>query len=204
MMKMSRSALALLSLLLPLVLTAFPQPRHLSVGLLNQVTSFPISGYPQLIRQYHPGIQGSLSWHWKEKGRMALIQEAHLGYQYHRRVQHGISLYSTFGPVWRFGNWSAGLALAAGYWHSIPTDGVYRSKGDGSFERTMRFGRPQLVGGFQLQAAYTTAGLTQWFCRLESLLQTPFVPGYVPVLPLNRLHAGVRIPIQFKQPLILP
>jgi hypothetical protein len=55
-----------------------------------------------------------------------------------------------------------------------------------------------------LQAGYTTPGLTQWFCRIESLLQTPFVPGYVPVLPLNRLHVGVRIPIQFKQPLILP
>jgi hypothetical protein len=186
-------------------LLALPRPHNVSLGLLNQVTSFPISGYPQLFRQYHPGIQGSLGWNWKHKTRMSWVQEAHLGYQYHRHVQHGISLYSSFGPKWRFGNWNAGIALAAGYWHSIPADGVYRSNGDGTFDRTQRFGRPQMVGGFQLQAGYTTKGLTQWFCRLESLLQTPFVPGYVPVLPLNRLHAGIRIPMHVQpRPLINP
>jgi hypothetical protein len=204
-MKLIRVSFALLILLLPRAVDAFPKPHHLSIGLLNQVTSFPISGYPQLFRQYHPGIQGSLGWNWKHKTRMSWVQEAHLGYQYHRHVQHGISLYSSFGPKWRFGNWNAGIALAAGYWHSIPADGVYRSNGDGTFDRTQRFGRPQLVGGFQLQAGYTTKGLTQWFCRLESLLQTPFVPGYVPVLPLNRLHAGIRIPVHPQiRPLINP
>jgi hypothetical protein len=197
-MKLIRVSFALLILLLPRAVDAFPKPHHYSIALLNQVTSFPISGYPQLFRQYHPGIQGSLGWNWKHKTHMSWVQEAHLGYQYHRHVQHGISLYSSFGPKWRFGNWNAGIALAAGYWHSIPADGVYRSKGDGTFERTEQFGRPQLVGGFQLQAGYTTKGLTQWFCRLESLLQTPFVPGYVPVLPLNRLHAGIRIPLSGK------
>lgn len=204
-MKLNRIAVALLCLTMPSVAKAFPRPHNLSISLLNQVTSLPISGYPQLFRQYHPGIQGSLGWNWKHKNRLSWVQEAHLGYQYHRHVQHGIALYSSFGPKWRFGNWNAGLALAAGYWHSIPADGVFVSKGDGTFERTLRFGRPQVVAGFQLQAGYTNKGLTQWFCRLESLLQTPFVPGYVPVLPLNRLHAGIRMPIHPQiRPLINP
>lgn len=33
------------------------------------------------------------------------------------------------------------------------------------------------------------------FVRYQNLLQTPFVPGYVPLLPYNVLHLGISIPM---------
>jgi hypothetical protein len=169
---------------------------YIGIAINNYVTAKPISGFPKLFySQFHPGITLSTGFNWKDKPRHSLSQSFKASYFSHRYVQRSIALYSEFGYRYKAGRWGFTAALGAGYLHMIPGEEQFRMNDNGDWEKIKLKSRPQALISLSLGIDYriTESGIRS-FMRYQNMLQTPFVPGYVPLLPYNVLHLGVTIP----------
>ncbi len=111
-------------------------------------------------------------------------------------MQRSIILYTEFAYRYKAGeNWGFTVALGAGYLHMIPGDEQFRQNDNGDWDKIKLKSRPQAAISLSLgiDRKITASGIRA-FVRYQNLLQTPFVPGYVPLLPYNVLHLGVTIP----------
>lgn len=171
---------------------------YLGLAVNNFVTAKPISGFPKLFySQFHPGLTLSTGFNWKEKTRYNLMQSFKLGYFSHRYVQRSFVLYSEFGYRYKAGaRWGFSIAAGAGYLHMIPATEQFRINENGDWEKIKLKSRPQALISLSLGIDYkvSESGI-RTFIRYQNMLQTPFVPGYVPLLPYNVLHLGVTVPI---------
>ncbi len=171
---------------------------HIGVAFNNYVTAKPISGFSKLFTtQIHPGITVSTGFNWKEKEKYQLMQTFKVGVFHHRFIQTGVPLYSEFmyryKPSSKIGL-SAGLG--AGYLHMFPGDEHFRQNESGGWDVIKMKSRPQGMISLSLGIDYqiTSAG-NKAFIRYQNVLQTPFVPGYVPLLPYNVFHIGTTFPL---------
>jgi hypothetical protein len=171
---------------------------YIGIAVNNYVTAKPISGFPKLFySQLHPGITLSTGFNWKEKNKYNLMQTFKAAYFSHRYVQRSIILYSEFGYRYKAGKrLGLSVALGGGYLHMIPGEEQFRQNDDGDWEKIKFKSRPQAAISLSLGIDYriSESGIRS-FIRYQNLLQTPFVPGYVPLLPYNVLHVGVTIPM---------
>lgn len=172
--------------------------QYWGIAVNNVVTAKPITGFPKVFTSnFHPGITVSTGFNWTEKPKHNLSQSFKLGYFSHRYVQRAITLYSEFGYRYKAGK-RIGLtvALGAGYLHMIPAEKQFRMNDNGDWEPIKLRSRPQALISLSLGVDYkiNEAG-NRVFIRYQNMLQTPFVPGYVPLLPYNVLHLGVTIPV---------
>lgn len=171
---------------------------YVGVALNNFVVAKPISGFSKMFySQLHPGITFSTGLNWKEKPKHNLMQSFKVGYFSHRFVQRSIMLYSEFGYRYKAGNkLGLSIALGGGYLHMIPATDQFKMNDDGTWEQKKIKSRPQGMISLSLGVDYkiNTAGW-RTFIRYQNMLQTPFVPGYVPLLPYNVLHVGVTMPL---------
>ncbi len=167
------------------------------VALNNYVTAQPISGFPKLFyTNIHPGITVSTGFNWKEYPKHNWMQSFKVGYFNHRYIQNSIVLYSEFGYRYKAGSkFGFSLALGGGYLHMIPATQQFQLV-DGEWEKKKLKSRPQALISLSLGVDYkiTESGV-RTFIRYQNMLQTPFVPGYVPLLPYNVLHLGVTVPV---------
>jgi hypothetical protein len=190
----------ILSLVCLLYLTNLPAKKkllYLGLAVNNYVTAKPVSGFPKLFySQFHPGITLSTGFNWKEKTKYSLSQSFKLGYFSHRYVQRSIVLYSEFGYRYKTGRWGFTAAIGGGYLHMIPAAEQFKQNDNGDWEKVKLKSRPQAMISLSLGIDYkiTESGIRS-FIRYQNMLQTPFVPGYVPLLPYNVLHVGVTIPM---------
>jgi len=174
------------------------KPKYFTVAINNYVTAKPIIGMPKLFySQWHPGITVSTGFDWKTKEKSSLNQSFKLGYMHHRYVQNSILLYTEIGKRFK-PNDKLGLSIAigGGYLHMIPGDEQFRKNNNGDWQKIKLKARPQVMLSLSLGVDYkiTTSGIRA-FIRYQNMLQTPFVPGYVPLLPYNVLHVGASFPI---------
>lgn len=163
----------------------------------NFVTAKPISGFPKVFySQLHPGVTISTGFNWKEKPKHNWMQSFKVGYFSHRFVQRSIMLYSEFGYRYKVGKWGFSAALGGGYLHMIPATQQFTMNNNGDWEKKTLKSRPQAMLSLSLGIDYkiSTNGM-RTFIRYQNMLQTPFVPGYVPLLPYNVLHLGITIPV---------
>lgn len=78
----------------------------------------------------------------------------------------------------------------------IPAEEQFRLNDQGDWEKIKMRSRPQAMISLSLGVDYKLNQKgNHLFMRYQNLLQTPFVPGYVPLLPYNILHLGVTIPM---------
>lgn len=167
------------------------------VALNNFVTAKPISGFPKIFyAQLHPGVTISTGFNWREKPKYNWMQSFKAGYISHRFVQRSVMLYSEFGYRYKIGKWGFSAALGGGYLHMIPATQQFTMNSNGDWEKKTLKSRPQAMLSLSLGIDYkiSTNGM-RTFIRYQNMLQTPFVPGYVPLLPYNVLHLGVTIPV---------
>jgi len=178
-----------------------PKFRYLSIAYTQSASSFPVSGFPQLWKaRIHPGITVGSGFNWKEGKQLKWTQTVKAGYFYHRFIQHAVLCYTETGIRYMPGKLGISAMVGAGYLHSIPATGRFRLLNNGTYQSFGRGGRAQGMFGFTLGFDYPASKNFRVFTRLQTLLQTPFVPGYVPLLPVNQVHVGFTVPFsKFKK-----
>ena len=170
---------------------------YVSVALNNYVTAKPVTGFPKLFySQFHPGITLSTGFNWGEKDKHTWSQSFKAGVFNHRYIQTAILLYTEFGYRCKLKKWGFTAAFGAGYLHMIPGDEQFKQDENGDWHRVKIPSRPQAMLSFTLGADRSIGEKgNKVFVRYQNVLQTPFIPGYVPLLPYNVLHVGVAMPM---------
>lgn len=174
------------------------KPLYIGIAVNNYISAKPFTGFPKLFySQFHPGITLSTGITWKEKNKHQWMQTFKATYFSHRYIQRSLGLYTEFGYRY-LPNKKIGLnaALGGGYLHMIPATEQFRQNSNGDWEEIKIKSRPQGLISLSLgiDFALNSKGY-RGFMRYQNLFQTPFVPGYVPLLPYNVLHLGVTIPV---------
>jgi hypothetical protein len=159
----------------------------------NAVTSMPFVGAPQLFyTSYHPYTSLGARLVCKEKKKHAWEQSVHVGYLYHRFVQHAIPLYSEIIYRQHIGKaFYLRAHLGLGYLHSIPATERFKLNDQGEYERIRNLGRAQGMVKFSISFAYALNPNYQLTLNYGVIGQMPFVKSYVPLLPYNTLQLGV-------------
>ena len=177
------------------------QLQYFSIALTNNASSYPVVGAAELWKaRLHPGFTLGTGFNWKRADHLAWAQTLKLGYFHHRYIQHALMLYTESGLRYTPGKWGISAMLGAGYLHSIPATGRFRQRADGSYVSFGKLGRPQAMLGFTIGLDYPLTPSNRIFTRFQTLVQTPFIPGYVPLLPVNQFHLGLTFRINRKNP----
>jgi hypothetical protein len=174
---------------------------YISFAVNNYVTAKPISGFPKLFySQFHPGITVSTGFNWKVKDKHNWSQSFKFSCFNHRYVQTSILLYTEFGYRYKWKNWGFTAALGGGYLHMIPGEEQFKQDGNGNWESVKLRSRPQGMLSLSLGIDKSIGDKGhKIFVRYQNVLQTPFITGYVPILPYNVLHVGYSIPLKNKK-----
>jgi hypothetical protein len=92
------------------------------------------------------------------------------------------------------------MALGGGYLHMFPGDEQFRQNDNGEWQSVKITSRPQAMLSLSL-GIDKAIGKKGWraFMRYQNVLQTPFIPGYVSMLPYNVLHLGFTMPLKRKE-----
>jgi len=177
------------------------QLQYLSIALTNSASSYPVVGAAELWKaRMHPGFTLGTGFNWKHSDKLAWAQTFKLGYFFHRYIQHAVMLYTESGIRKSYGKCGVSGMLGAGYLHSIPATGRFRQLPNGSYESFGKLGRAQAMLGFTLGLDYPISPSNRIFTRFQTLVQTPFVPGYVPLLPVNQFHLGLTFRFNRQKP----
>lgn len=190
--------LLLLTVLLGVKEFSFGQSSSAGFLLSNNVTSFPVTGYPKVFySQFHPGIDlfYGLKLNKKVENQFWLMADA--GAYYHRFVQTAIRLYATVNYE-KIINTRLDLfaGLGGGYLHSIETEATLKLNDEGNYEVQNKItGRPQMLLAIDLGGTYSLKENEARALRLQinirTYVQGTFVKGYVPFLPVNTFTIGI-------------
>ena len=197
-MKRIFTVLIIVCLFMQLTFGAKKPLLYWGIAANNFVAAKPISGFSKMFySQFHPGLTVSTGFNWKEKPKHNLMQSFKAGYFSHRFIQRSIMLYTEFGYRYKAGN-NLGLSIAfgGGYLHMIPATQQFKMNDDGTWDQVKLKSRPQGMISLSMGIDYKiNAAGWRTFIRYQNMLQTPFVPGYIPLLPYNVLHVGVTVPM---------
>ena len=177
------------------------QEKHITLAVTNNHSAYPFGSFSSLVSgPYHPGVELGYGFNWKTANKHDWYQDFHLGYFYHRFVQHAITLYTQAG--YRFKPWKRlqfNTAIGAGYLHSIPATAVFKLNNNGEYEKAKGLGRAQAMFNFSLGARYFLSkkqNAPSLFVQYTQQLQAPFINAYVPLLPYNNISFGLSIPLK--------
>lgn len=168
----------------------------------NNVTSFPLTGYPKLFySQFHPGMEVFYAKKINKASKGKVFLNLHAAAFYHRFVQTSTRVMVHLNYERWFGRIALETGLGGGSGIAFEGAQVFRLQDDGTYGRKSRM-RMQFIGMFAIGARYNlkksdTAG-KQIFFQFRTLLQGPFVSNYVPLLPVNSLLIGFSLPLKVK------
>ncbi|HTO15721.1 MAG TPA: hypothetical protein VLZ83_08115 [Edaphocola sp.] len=172
------------------------QSIPIELSLFNNGSFMPGSGVLGIWSPtVHPGISAGTRFYYKEKQKSELFQTVKIGYFYHRFAQHGVQLYTELGYRYNFTKRFFGEArLGLGYLLSIPDLQVFEFQ-QGSYATKNNKARSQFMGGLSLHIGYDFQDIIHQpidlFTGYQFWVQSPFVNGYVPLLPNNSVHLGI-------------
>jgi hypothetical protein len=205
------ASLFFVSLLILLIngITATAQDTRSRFGFSysNNVTSFPVTGYPQVFySQLHPGINLCRSWKINKAEKSNWIIGANGGFYYHRFIQLALHLYPSITFERVLGTrWRMGLGIGGGYVYAIENSQVFVqvSTDNGNStdydRKTIILGRSQYMAEADLSASFAlrknNPDAARLFIQLKSSVQGPYVANYVPLLPINSFLIGFSFPI---------
>lgn len=179
--------------------TAAAQAPRLEATVGNYHSSLPFVGAPGLLyKTIHPGVMLGYEHNLRQAGRRQWLLRAQAGVFYHRFIQTAVPLSAQGVLQWAPSRkpqprlrLEAGLGL--GYCHSFPLTAVFERQDDGTYARTGRAGRPLFSLSLTPGLSYSLSPADAWrlLLRYQILLQAPFVPQYVPLLPYNSVQLGV-------------
>lgn len=173
------------------------QQKYWTVTATTQGSAFPFGLFWGFVKEpLHPGFELGKGRILKDYKKHLWFREFHIGYFYHRFVQHGIPAFVQYGYRYKINtSLSAETALGAGYFHSIPATAVFKLNDQGDYINAKGIGRPQAMVLFSLGAGYQFSRLNRHpmrcFINYQQRLQAPFINSYVPILPYVQLAAGI-------------
>ena len=170
---------------------------------MNVHTAKPFGSFSGLFgREVHPGFEAGMGWNWKSKSRHDWLQEAKLGYFYHRWVQHSIALYTELGYRYKLpAQFSIEARLGGGYSRVIVANQVFVIDIDKNREyKQITSGRGQAIvtTSFVLNKSLGKEKDKRIFFQYQQRLQTPFVKSYIPLLPYNIAAVGFALSFHSK------
>jgi hypothetical protein len=188
----------ILTLLIVAPTCFYGQNYHLGFGLSNNVTAWPIIGYPKLFySQFHPGFDIILEKKINKKEKNQLWAEANLGTYYHRFFQTAVKLnvnlhYRYFFTPRVFSD----IGLGGGYLHSFYQYQIFKINSNGDYvQETGIKGRPQYVMGFCLGLGIgikkTDPDFLKLLIQFRSNVQGKFAGNFVPIVPNNTFLLGL-------------
>jgi len=176
----------------------FAQNYQLGFGLSNNVTAWPVIGYPKLFySQFHPGIDIILEKQINKKIKNQLWAEANLGSYYHRFFQTAVKLNLNLHYRYFFNpRFFSDIGFGGGYLHSFYKYQLFKINANGDYvQETGVKGRPQYVMGFCLGAGVGLKKSDPDYLRLliqfRSSVQGKFAGNFVPVVPNNTFLLGL-------------
>ncbi len=189
-----------------ITLNLWSQNSRLGISLSNNVTSFPVLGYQQLFySQFHPGVDCYKNWKLNNNEKNIIEVQANAGFFYHRFVQTVIRIEPSISYSRKLGKrFFLGAGIGGGYAFAFVGNDVFILNSEGVYEKKSSLkGRSQYIVNFEIKGNYNIKKDDpqgkRLFFAFKTFLQGTFVPGYVPVLPVNSLFVGVSIPLKSKE-----
>lgn len=177
---------------------SYSQNYQLGAGISNNVTAWPVIGYPKLFySQFHPGIDIILEKKINKKEKNQFWAEADLGTYYHRFFQTAVKLNLNFHYRYFFSARAfSDIGLGAGYLHSFYQYEVFKLNSNGDYvQETGIKGRPQYIMGFCLGGGLglinSDPDLWRLHIQFRSNVQGKFAGNFVPVVPNNTFILGI-------------
>lgn len=183
--------------------SASTQSTFVGLTLSNNTTGLPVITYPDLFyTQFHPGLEATYSKQLNKNAKNRLYINGNFGFYYHQFVQSLVRIYPTVSYERSISkSFNLGVGLGAGYGLSFEGDNAFVQQEDGTY-RNKAFGgaRSQYILGLELGMTYSfrkdKIQSPQLVVLFKSFMQGTYVKNYVPLLPLNSLNIGIRIPLQ--------
>jgi len=195
-----------LLIIVSIALNVNSQNSRIGISLSNNVTSFPVLEYQQLFySQFHPGLDCFKSWKLNKNEKSIVEVQANAGFFYHRFVQTVIRIYPSVSYSRKIGKrFYLGAGLGAGYAMAFVGNDVFKLNAEGVYEKKSSLkGRSQYIVNFEIKGSYNIKkdepDGKKIFFAFKTFVQGTFVPGYVPVLPVNSLFVGISIPLKSKE-----
>ena len=189
-----------------LSLFGFSQQYQLGFGFTNNVTSWPVIGYPQLFyTRFHPGIEILLEKKINNREKNQFWADADLGCFYHRFFQTAVKLSGNIHYRYFFNSRIfSDVSLGGGYLHSFYQYQVFRLNSNGDYVKESGYkGRPQFIMGTSIGIGYGLKKSDPDWWRLlvqfRSNMQGIFAGSFVPVVPYNTFLIGLTHRINFKK-----
>ena len=180
--------------------------QQIGVLLSNNVTSYPVTGYPEVFySQIHPGIDVFKDWKINKKEKNQFFLVANVGGYYHRFIQTAIRLYATVEYRYKLNNrFSLIAGIGGGYLHSFEDMAVLKLNSDGKYEKVHSIiGRPQALAQLNIGCSYALnkddPQSMKIIMQMRTYLQGPFVKNYVPFAPVNNISLGISFPLKCKK-----
>lgn len=174
------------------------QDYQLGGGISNNVTSFPVTGYPQLFYSgFHPGIDIILEKKLNTKLKNQWWTEANLGCFYHRFFQTALKLNVNFHYRYHFKpHIFSDIAIGGGYLHSFYHYQVFKLNSNGDYVKESGYkGRPQFIAGICMGAGISLKKsdpeLWKLLIQFRTSAQGIFAGSFVPVVPYNTFLLGL-------------
>ncbi len=141
-----------------------------------------------------------LAYQWNKNNTHQLLQNASMGFGYHRFVQCIVPLNTECGYRYQsakklFFN----IFVGGGYLHSIPLNTRYVLN-NGVYEKTNKLGKPQGMVNARMGIGFLFKENAFIEISYENLLQTPFIKSYVPLLPYNIFNLRYALPFDTFKP----
>ena len=175
--------------------------EYLAIAGTNTHTAMPFKDFSGLLyKEYHPGIEVSTGFDWQVKKKHSWFQTIKAGYSYHKFVQHSFMVYTELGYRHKLPlGFSASAKLGGGYLRSKEDSDVFILREGGEYKQSEKFGRSHGMAAFTvgLEKQIHKKGF-QIFLDYQQRFQVSFIDAYVPVLPLNSMALGARIPLPQK------
>jgi hypothetical protein len=198
-------------LFISLILLVFPQiqvsaqEKYLGAAISSNAPSLPITGIGNVFQgSFHPGIDVNYSKKFNKKEVNQWFYKVNAGLIWQKYVQtlftvSGMALYRN--NHFKRLNFDAGIGT--GYGAAFEGGAVLKLNKDGVYETRSKFSpRSQFVILLQTGIIYKLkkdiAQSMAITLHAKTIIQGPFVKGYVPLLPINAIELGVLIPLKKK------
>lgn len=191
-------------LLICFSLLAKSQNSRIGIEFSNNITSFPVTTYPQLFyTQFHPGLDFCKSWRINKNEKNQIWCSGNLGGYYHRFIQTAVRIYPSVEYNRMLGKgFLFHIGLGVGYSLAFENMETFELQDDGTYKMKTMVARSQYLAMFDWGGSYSIKkdaleGM-KISLKFKTFIQGPFVSGYVPMLPVNSVMLGVSIPVKSK------
>lgn len=188
----------ILNFLINLSIVAFTQTDTLKAPFLiefsNNSTQLPGSGFLGLINlPVHPSITIGKTFNLANKPKHDFFESVKFSYLNHRLYHNAFQLSSWTGYNYKLlKSFNISGSLGLGYMYSIISSETFKLNENGEYEYNKFYGRSHFTAGLDINLSYKLKTLDLYF-GYKFWVQSPFVKGYVPVLPYTTITLGSNI-----------